>query len=160
VLEPLKIVFHAATDDPECVGCLLDEVLRVVLHEQGHACSVLDRFEGDGAGVHRLPVETAPNDALIRNLLNDLGVPTALGACDLGGPTQRLRITLQDGLHAVHESREVFELRPLVVCGAHRHFDIDRFLDGGHVFLPWMRLQGNDARTRARQTPDGTSWKT
>jgi hypothetical protein len=44
-------------------------------------------------------------------------------------------IGLGDGLHPLHEAREVLELRPLVVRGADRDLDVDALDHGSHGAL-------------------------
>ena len=74
-----------------------------------------------------------PGDLLIGNLLDDLGPPLAARAADVGDPAQVRVVDLPDRLDAIHELRELLELRPLVVGRAHRDDDVDRFFDRFHV---------------------------
>ena len=74
----------------------------------------------------------APGDALVGVLLADLGVPLLLLAADLGDPVEVGVIDLGDRLDALHELREVLELRPLVVCSADGHLDVDTLDHGSH----------------------------
>ena len=64
-----------------------------------------------------LPPVARPGDALVGVLLGDLGVPLLALAADLGDPVQVRVVDLLDLLDALHEARELLELRPLVVGG-------------------------------------------
>src|SRR3712207_8867731 len=56
-----------------------------------------------------------PRDLPIRLLERDLSVPLVLLPADLRHPVNVGVVELLDGLHVVHELREILELRPLVV---------------------------------------------
>ena len=95
-------------------------------------------MKGHDAGVGR-PRARPPGDAVVRNLLGDLGVPGLLLAADLRPPVEPLVVELAHLEYALHEAREVLELRPLVVRGPDRHFDVDGFFDGRHEDPPHSR---------------------
>src|SRR6185369_18100711 len=78
----------------------------------------------------------APGDALVGNLLRDLGVPLLVGAADVGLPMQALVVKLADRLDAFHETGKLLELGPLVVGFAYRHIDLYRFFNRGHGCPP------------------------
>jgi hypothetical protein len=80
-----------------------------------------------------LAIRVTPGDALIRLLLGDLGVPLVPRAAELGDPVQVRVVALSDLLHALHELRELLELRPLVVHRVERRLDRDRLLDRRHA---------------------------
>src|SRR5688500_16483657 len=88
-------------------------------------------LEADRAGIERAP-GAAPGDDLVGHLLGDLGVPFLVLAPDLGVPVQVGIVKLLYFLDAGHEARELPELRPLVVDGAHRAGDFNRFLNSCH----------------------------
>jgi hypothetical protein len=65
--------------------------------------------------------------------VRDLGIPLLFLARDLGAPVKVRVVELLDLLHALHEARELLELRPLVEGRAHRHVDLDRLRRRGHA---------------------------
>ena len=125
----------ASRDEAELVAGLLDDALGLEVHLQHDPRAfVVEAVERDDAGVRRA-VGRPPGDALVGVLLGDLGVPLAATAADLGHPVQLGVVDLPDLLDALHELRELLELRPLVVRGAYRDIDVDRLLDPGHGHL-------------------------
>src|SRR5687767_3028797 len=78
-----------------------------------------------------------PGDPLVRRLLGDDGVELLLASGDLRAPVQVGVVDLADFLDALHERRELLELRPLVVGGADGDVHVDALLDVGHeIGLP------------------------
>jgi hypothetical protein len=57
---------------------------------------------------------------------------------------------LRDAVDAVHERRELLELRPLVVRGRDRDVDLDRLFDFRHVLLLFVVARQRDADAGAR----------
>jgi hypothetical protein len=110
--------------------------------------------ERDHAGVV-LAVRVAPGDALVGQLLGDLGVPLVAGAAELGDPMEVLVVDLADLLDALHELRELLELGPLVVRRLDRNLDFDALLDrGGHQGLRFVALPlGLTGRGRGSNDP-------
>src|SRR5688572_16001326 len=76
-----------------------------------------------------------PGDALIGNLFGDLRLPLLFFSSNIGFPMQMLVVELLDLLHAFHEFRKLFKLRPLVISGPHGDIDFDRLFNDGHVVL-------------------------
>jgi hypothetical protein len=70
-----------------------------------------------------------PLDALVGDLLDDLGVPLALDAPELGEDLQLGLPVLLHALQPVHVLGGVLELGPLVVGPLHGHGDVDRVHD-------------------------------
>jgi hypothetical protein len=89
--------------------------------------------ERDDAGLMRA-VDRRPRDALVRVLLGDLRVELADLSRDLDGPVEAHVVDLTDLLDALHEVREVLELRPLVVRRADWDLHLDALLDRRHAF--------------------------
>src|SRR5712671_7129199 len=114
-LELLDRALDLARDDADGVAGLLDRAVGLVLHGQLHARALLvERLEAHGSRVGGAR-DAAPGDALVGDLLDDLGVPLLLLAGDARAPVQVGVVDLPDFLHAFHEAREFLELRPLVV---------------------------------------------
>src|SRR5688572_5318424 len=76
-----------------------------------------------------------PGDALIGNLFGDLRLPLLFFSSNIGFPMQMPVVELLDLLHAFHEFRKLFKLRPLVISGPHGNIDFDRLFNDGHVVL-------------------------
>src|SRR4051794_9738865 len=132
LLEPLEVALRAVLRDAERVADALDEPLGLVLHLHHHAGRVVrDPVERHDAGVRRAG-RALPRDALVRALLGDDRVPLLLLAADLGDPVQARVVELVDALDALHEPRELLELRPLVVRRVQRHLDLDALFDRAH----------------------------
>src|SRR5204863_2971577 len=70
-----------------------------------------------------------PGDPVVLALVGDLAFPLALAEPDLLVPLHVLAVLLLDRQHAVHELRELLEVRPLVVGLGHRHGDVRPALD-------------------------------
>jgi len=88
--------------------------------------------ERDDPGVV-LALDVAPRDALVRQLLGDLGVPLVRLAAEARAPVQAAVVKLADLVDALHELWEVLELRPLVVRGGDGRLHFDRLLDRRHA---------------------------
>src|SRR5262245_43843733 len=115
VLEPLEVTLGASADDAQGVSRLLDEALGLELHLEHHLRTVvIEPVERDDAPVLRAG-GGVPRNALVGLLLADLGIPLAFHTADLSGPVNVRVVALTDRFHALHEARELFELRPLVV---------------------------------------------
>jgi uncharacterized protein (TIGR00730 family) len=115
LLEPLEVLLDLAAVRADRRAECLDHPLGLVLHLDGDLRGrVVDALEDDAAGV-LVTVDRAPGDHLVGALLGDLGVPFVPLAVDLGHPVQMCVVQLLDGLDALHEARELLELRPLVV---------------------------------------------
>jgi hypothetical protein len=91
-------------------------------------------MEGHDARVGRA-APAPPRDAVVTDLLGDLGFPRLLLAAHVGAPQEPLVAELLHLQDAFHELREILELRPLVVGGADRDGDVDGLLDLGHAVL-------------------------
>ena len=72
----------------------------------------------DAAGV--LAGDRLPRDAAVRLLVDDLRLPFGLLAGDRGRPVEKRVVELLHLVDALHEARELLELRPLVVGGRDR----------------------------------------
>ena len=81
----------------------------------------------------------APRDDAIGLLPCDLRSPLMLLATDFGGPAEVRVVDLTDRLDVLHELRELFELRPLVVGRGHRDLDVNVFSHFSHFTTPFGR---------------------
>ena len=109
-------------------------------------------FERDGA-VDSHAARATPGDALIPNLLGDLGLPLVPLAGEVRDPEQVGIVDLTNFLHALHEVRERREQRPLAVRSAYRRVNLDRFLDGGHwLVLPLVALDAVPGVSRSKRS--------
>src|SRR5262245_23118131 len=132
VLEALEVALDAPAVHAERAADLLENAVGLVLHLHGHAGLVVgEAVEGDDPGV-AVALNGLPRHALVGALLGDPGRPGVLLAAGVGHPVQQRVVDLLDDLHAVHEPRELLELRPLVVRRAHGNLNVDCFGDGGH----------------------------
>src|SRR5215218_4498561 len=93
-------------------------------------------------------------------MLDDLGIPLVALAAELGDPVEPAIIRLPDFLHALHEARELLELRPLVIGGAARHLRLDRLSTLAVIcgsFSGSARVtQGTGAETRRLTATQGS----
>src|SRR4051812_15814052 len=145
VLELLDRVLDLVRDDPHRVADLFDHALRLVVHRQLDARALLvERLEAHRAGIGGAR-DAAPGDALIGDLLDDLGVPLFFLAGDARAPVQVRVVDLADLFHALHEAGELLELRPLVVHGVDRAIHFKNFLDSFHGY-PSVRSTAEAAR--------------
>src|SRR2546425_4268521 len=157
LLEALEVGLDARAHDTQRIGDVLHDALRLVVHLQHHLRAlIVEPMEGDDAGVPGAAA-ARPRDALVGPLLDDLGVPLLFLAPDHGAPVQALVVELPNLLDALHEAREVLELRPLVVHRAERRVDFDRLLDGGHS-NPSSGFESG-GRVIATSVPASTSWR-
>jgi uncharacterized membrane protein len=76
-----------------------------------------------------------PGDAMIRNLLDDLGSPLFFFSADFSAPVKPSIIKLPDFFYPFHEPGKFFELRPLIVDMIERAIDFDRFFYAFHEIL-------------------------
>src|SRR5215218_933613 len=135
LLEALEVALHAAVRGAERVAELLLDPLGHEVHLDHHARAlVVELVERDDARV-LLAVGVAPCDALVRQLLGDLGVPLVAAAAELGDPVEVRVVDLPDLLDTLHELRELLELGPLVIGRLHGDLDLDGLLDRGHAAL-------------------------
>ena len=110
-------------------------------------------MEGHDSGVRRA-VRRLPGDALVGMLLGDHRVPLLDVPGDLGLPVEMRVVDLRDLLHALHELREVLELRPLVVRGLDGDVQVDALFDGTHWVAPLRRCCRERPTARSRsETP-------
>src|SRR5438552_9246988 len=125
VLEALQVAFDAARHESEFVPDGLDEPGGLERELQHHLrVVVVEAMERHDAGVVGA-VTTRPRNALVRDLLGDLGVPLGALATDDGDPVQRLVVDLTEVFDVLHEARKLFELRPLVVNVVNRTLYLD-----------------------------------
>src|SRR5690606_400200 len=85
-----------------------------------------------------IPGDAAPGNPPVGHLLGDLRVPFLFLAPARRAPMRMRIIDLLHFLHAGHEPRKLFELRPLVVDRSDRAVHLYRFLDPFH-FLASLR---------------------
>src|SRR6185503_574955 len=112
LLEALEVALDAALEEAERIARALDRALRLGLDPERHTRLIrTSRLEEHGTGVVRA-FDALPRDALIRRLVRDVGGPRLGLAGDVGRPPQGLVVDLLDRLDALHELREVLELRP------------------------------------------------
>ena len=135
-LDVLEVEAEAAALRAPEVGGLLEEAVRVVLGDEddpGHRRR--DLVERDRAVDVALGALGLPDDPLVRNLLDDRGLPGPVGQEDLRPPVQLLVGLLLDALDLLGEARVVGELRPLVVGDAAGNADVELFDDVGDLLL-------------------------
>src|SRR4051795_8670142 len=129
LLEALEVALDAALEHARGVSDLLDNALGLGLELQHDLrARVVDAVEGHHAGLLGA-LRRGPRDPLVGVLLGDLRVELLLTATDLRAPMKAGVIELTDLLDALHEARELLELGPLVVGGAHGHGHFDALLD-------------------------------
>src|SRR5262249_48161670 len=128
-LETMQIAAHAAGRRTDRVPDVFDDALRLVLHlEHDAGTAGIELVERHDPGVPRAP-GAGPCAAGIGDLLGAPRPPRLLLARDLRPPDEMTIIELADFAHALHEVRELLELRPLVVRGRHGHVHVDRLFD-------------------------------
>src|SRR4051812_30727726 len=128
-LEALEVGARRPLGEPRPAGDLLDRALGVDVDVELDARqAVAELVEGDDADVLHA-ARRPPDDPLVGHLLDDLGLPHAPDAPHLLVEDDRRVVALLHALGAVHELREVLELRPLVVDGLERRGHVDRLLD-------------------------------
>src|SRR5690606_19505877 len=94
-----------------------------------------ERVEGHRSVDIALVAVGPPDDALVRDLLDDLRLPGAVRPEDLRLPGETLVALLLDVLDLLHEGREVLEAGPLVVDDVDRRPDVDRLDHVGDLLL-------------------------
>src|SRR5207253_1644417 len=85
---------------------------------------------------------SAPESETARQTPSRLRAPRRRGLsdpADLHDPLEPCVVELTHFLHALHEERELLELRPLVVDGRDRSVDDDRFANDCHPEFPFPR---------------------
>src|SRR5712691_5104439 len=134
LLEAPEITLDVRIVRAEHVANALGDALRLPVHLELDSRLVLgERDETHDASVPRSG-DAPPADDLVGHLLGDLGVPLLDIAGDLRSPVQALVVELLDGFDALHESRELLELGPLVVHDPDRNVHFYGFLDRGHGY--------------------------
>jgi hypothetical protein len=132
-LEAPEIALHAAGDQAEPIADLLRHPFGLVRQPDCHPRALrAQRLEADQA-FGELPHGAAPAEALIGDLLGDMGVPLLALAADAGHPVQALATERPDLLDPFHEPWEVLEPRPLLIGRGHRDIDLGRTLDRLHL---------------------------
>src|SRR5438552_8096570 len=144
LLEATEISLNPGVVSPECITDALGHVLRIPVHlELDLRLARAERHEPHDAFVTRAG-RAPPHDDLVRDLFGDLGVPLFDPAANSRAPMQALVVELLNFFDAIHESRELLELGPLVVPDPDRDVYIYGFLDCRHVYdssasLLWIR---------------------
>ena len=157
VAEALEVALDPPLVEPERGPGLLLHAVRLPVHLHGDTRGgVVDPVERDDSGV-RPAVRRLPGHALVRVLLGDLGVPLPPRAADLSDPVKVRVVQLADVLDALHERRELLELRPLVVRDGDRDVNVDRALYRCHVSLLLSGLPGHVPRGSTLQTDGADS---
>src|SRR2546430_3462083 len=134
LLEAFEVALDAQVIRAEHVADTFGHVLRLPVHlELDPGLMVPERGEADRALVARAR-GASPRDHAVGNLLDDLGIPFFDLAGDLRTPMQPLVVKLLHRFDAFHKSRELLELRPLVVCDANGNVHFDRFLHSRHGY--------------------------
>ena len=135
LLKGLEVGLDRTLVSPDSLGRRLDDALGLPGHDDLDPCAVVaEAVEPDVAGV--LPaLGGPPRDVAVGLLVRDLRLPLLPPAADVGDPAQVGVVELRDRLDALHELRELLELRPLVVRGRDRNLDFDGLLDFAHASL-------------------------
>src|SRR2546430_4691180 len=134
LLEATEISLDPGVVSPEYVADALGHVLRLPVHlELNLRLALAERHEAHDAFVTRAG-RAPPHDDFVRDLLGDLGVPLFDPPADFRTPMQALVVELLNFFDAIHESRELFELGPLVVADPDRNVHFYGFLDCRHVY--------------------------
>lgn len=127
-LEPLEVTLHAAAHEAQRVARVLREALGVVLDRQITARVVALRVN--------VTTPSFVERSSLRQAIRSSGFWSTMSAShsftcppNVGDPVQAVRGELSHSLHAFHELRELFELRPLVGGRLKRRIDLDRLLD-------------------------------
>src|SRR5690242_14594840 len=141
--ESLQVVLDAVADDAGPLAHGLRDALRFDVELSGDpGVPGVQAVEGDHPGLPRT-VDRGPRDAFVRYLLGNPGVELPGLSADLHTPVRQVVADLPDLLDARHELRELRELGPLVVRGAHRYGHLDRLGHAAHELLlsvpaPWL----------------------
>src|SRR6185437_14959300 len=100
--ESLQVTFNLPLHEAECTADILDNAVRIVAETKGNAGGVWsDGVESNDAGVFGA-AGAVPGDFLIRDLLNDLGIPFFGFSGDIGLPVEAFVIDLSYRLDALH----------------------------------------------------------
>src|SRR4051794_13436851 len=128
-LEARQIGSHRALDVTHTARRLLDQRAGLNVDVQLHPREARAKLvEGHDAGVSDA-LDDLPLDALVRALLDDLGLELLRLAPDLDLEGDVRLVLLRHVLQPVHELRPLLELGPLVVDGLEGNADVDVLLD-------------------------------
>ena len=128
--EVLELQPGATPDRPPEIPRLLEEALRVVLHDQDDARQVRRELTERHDPVRRtLGSRRHPQNVAIGDLFADSRLPGTTRPEHLRGPDDLLVGLLIDRLDLLHEAREVGHLGPLVVGHAQRDPDVLDLVD-------------------------------
>src|SRR4051794_6532902 len=127
-LEARQIGSHRALDVTHTARRLLDQRAGLNVDVQLHPREARAKLvEGHDAGVSDA-LDDLPLDALVRALLDDLGLELLRLAPDLDLEGDVRLVLLRHVLQPVHELRPLLELGPLVVDGLEGNADVDVLL--------------------------------
>src|SRR5207247_1408804 len=100
LLEPLQVAIDAPVEHADEAARRLDDAFRLVLElEHDARLAVGEPVERNDAAI-AIAATAAPGDALVRDLLRDLGLPLLPLAARLRHPVQVRVVGLPDLLHA------------------------------------------------------------
>src|SRR5437868_4623172 len=116
----------------------------------------VELVEGDHAGV-RGPVRRLPRDPVVLPPLGDLAFPPAAAEPDLLLPRDLVSVLLLDVQDAVHELRELVELRPPLVDDVDRRRDVGPALNRESTSLA-ARAASAELPGDARHLADRTAF--
>src|ERR687887_1723097 len=152
-LEAGEVGLDRPLHEAQARGHLLDHPLRDEVHVDHDARElVVQPVERDDARVGHA-ARRLPGDALVALALGDLAFPVARAEPDLLVPGDLVLVLLLHVQDAVHEVRELLELRPLLVHRPDRRGDVRVALDRQPARL--LRLAAASASERfRRETPE------
>ena len=137
-LKAFQVALYTPLDDPQSSPNILDEAFRVIVHLQhdagGIVINVVERHHTSVLGAF----DTRPGDALVGRLLGYFGAPLLVNTRNFRVSVERFLIDLFDAFYAIHEQRELFELRPLIVSGIQRDIDINCILIRTHKAITYF----------------------
>src|SRR6478736_3961281 len=126
-LELLQVRLRLAVNDMELVAQLFHQAFGLVFQAQPDgglaAPNVIELHHAGVGGAFR----SGPGHSAVGYLFQDLRLPLPADAADFSHPLQPVVAELGHALDAAHEVREVLELGPLVVSGAHRYVHQNAF---------------------------------
>ena len=123
--ESLQVSFDSARRNTQYISRFLQKTFRFIFHRESDPGSLfIEWLKGHFSAVWG-SVYTSPRDFMVRNLLKDFRLPSLFFARDPGCPEKIFCTILLDVLHAFHETRKFFKLRPLVIDRAERCVDLD-----------------------------------